>query len=49
MSPLHLAASLGREKMVEELLKSGADASAKDGVGMTALERAKMYSFERVQ
>lgn len=37
MAPIHLAASLGRDKMVIELLKRGAQINLKDGIGMTAL------------
>ena len=40
MRPLHLAARLGATRMVELLLSHGADASARDEVGRTALDEA---------
>ena len=46
MAPIHLAASLGRDRMIEELVRNGADLTFKDSIGMTALDRAKLYDWE---
>jgi len=43
MAPIHLAASLGRDKMIQILINNGADINLRDGIGMTALDRANLY------
>lgn len=43
MTPLHLAASLGRIKMIEDLVDAGAELDALDEINMTPLDRAKLY------
>lgn len=40
MQPVHLAASLGRLKMLQDLKQYGADMNAKDSLGKTPLDRA---------
>ena len=40
-TPLHYAARLGREKLIEELVAAGADIRATDSKGRTALEYAR--------
>ncbi|CAD8136810.1 unnamed protein product [Paramecium pentaurelia] len=48
MSPVHLAASLGRLKMLQDLKLYGAQFDAKDELGMTPLDRAILYNHSEV-
>lgn len=48
MRPIHLAASLGRLKMLQDLKLYGAELDAKDELGMTALDRAKLYNYSEI-
>ncbi|CAK55761.1 unnamed protein product (macronuclear) [Paramecium tetraurelia] len=48
MRPVHLAASLGRLKMLQDLKQYGAELDAKDELGMTPLERAKLYNHSEI-
>lgn len=48
MRPVHLAASLGRLKMLQDLAQYGADLNVKDEIGMTALDRGKLYNHAEV-
>ncbi len=45
---LHFAALNGHLKIVEELLKKGADPNEKDGAGKTPLDYANRYGHEKV-
>jgi ankyrin repeat protein len=48
MRPVHLAASLGRLKMLQDLKQYGADLTVRDEVGMTALDRGKLYNHSEI-
>ncbi len=47
-TPLHTAALLGNEEIVEALLSYGADVSAKDAYGRTPLHYAAAYGHQKV-
>ncbi|CAD8048698.1 unnamed protein product [Paramecium sonneborni] len=48
MRPVHLAASLGRLKMLQDLKQYGAQLDVKDELGMTPLDRAKLYNHSQI-
>ncbi|CAD8052008.1 unnamed protein product [Paramecium sonneborni] len=48
MRPVHLAASLGRFKMLQDLKQYGAQFDVKDELGMTPLDRAKLYNHSQI-
>ncbi|CAD8043709.1 unnamed protein product [Paramecium primaurelia] len=48
ISSVHLAASLGRLKMLQDLKLYGAQFDAKDELGMTPLDRAILYNHSEI-
>ncbi len=48
LTPLHLAAMMGRKKFCKRLLKFGADPTAKDSNGLTPLDYAKKFNETEV-
>jgi len=49
MTPLHLAVSSGSIRIVQRLLKVGANKDIKNFYGLTALDMAKKYKFETIE
>ena len=49
MTPLHLAVSSGSVRIVQKLLKYGANKDIKNSEGLTALDMAKKYKFNTIQ
>ncbi|KAI5704951.1 hypothetical protein M8J76_013264 [Diaphorina citri] len=47
-TPLHRAASAGNEEIVTLLLDNGADSTLKDSDGLTALDRSRKESHEKI-